>query len=93
MTDDSEDWRRGDRRNVRFADLDPEVQDWFLTLHGPQVRTIKKAMEFYSSATTVGKFLRWVAIVFAVTFGVFGGLAAFGDHIASLWKVFLGAPK
>ena len=76
-----------------FRHLAPATRKWLGALREQDIRLMQRAMLFYSSATTVGKFLRWIAVVFAVTFGLFGGLAAFSDHLASLWKTFIGAPR
>lgn len=68
--------------------LSYSTRKWLGELRESDIEQLKEAIKWWGSARSVGKFLRWVFVVFAVTFGIFGGLAAFGDHVANIWKSF-----
>jgi hypothetical protein len=71
----------------RLAHLNPEVRMMLGEMSAEDARTLRAALRFYRSANTVSKFLRWLLITCALALG---GGAAFGDHIANLWKALFG---
>lgn len=72
------------------GELNPAVRKMLGKMTAEDAEVLRDAIRFYRTAGVIGKFLRWTMIVFFTAFGIFGGLAAFGDHAANIWKVFTG---
>lgn len=77
---------------VRFADLDPAVQEFLADLDEKKLGEIKEAMHFYSATRTVSRFMKWCLITIVAAFLT---TAALGEALGKIWGwiVSIGGPK
>lgn len=74
----------------RFAELEPEVQEFLSDLREEDVKLLRRSIDFIKWSDTTSRYVKW-GVVTVVAF--FLASISLGEGLQKVWMWFSGAPK